>query len=354
MTSITASPASETSPLTTSRDKLTRRRKAAVVVQMLLAEGQRLSLSRLPEDVQLDLTRELGNLRLVDRETLNAIAGEFMEDLERVGLTAPGNVLGALDALSDQISPAAASRLRQEAQLLGADPWSQVTALPTEELVPILDQESVEVAAVILSKLPVAKAAELLGKLPGDRARRITFAVSQTSEIKPQAVARIGKALAGSYCSSPPPAFANPPVQRVGAILNSSVAATRDSVLEGLGTEDPEFAEKVRKAIFTYENIPERIEGSDIPALSREIDAGIFLAALTYGRDLGGPTAEATEFILGNLSKRMAESLREQMDGHKKLRKTEGEAALGDVIAAIRAAVDTGTITFRTTDEEDD
>lgn len=52
----------------TARPQLTKRRKAAVVVQMLLADGQRLSLSRLPEDVQLDLTREL--------ETSNWLTGQ--------------------------------------------------------------------------------------------------------------------------------------------------------------------------------------------------------------------------------------------------------------------------------------
>lgn len=338
----------------TARPQLTKRRKAAVVVQMLLADGQRLSLSRLPEEVQLDLTRELGKLKLVDRTTLHAIASEFVDDLERVGLAAPGDFLGALEALSDQISPGAASRLRKEAQLMGADPWSQVMALPIEELVPILEEESVEVAAVILSKLPVAKAAELLGKLPGERARRITFAVSQTSEIQPLAVARIGAALARTYCSAPPAAFANPPVQRVGAILNSSIAATRDSVLEGLGNDDPEFAEKVRKAIFTYENIPERIEGGDIPAILREVDNAILLTALVYGASLGGPNAQSTDFILGNLSKRMADGLREEMAVHKKVRKSDGEDALNDVIGVIRAAVDAGEIAFKVPDEDDD
>ncbi|WP_428983607.1 hypothetical protein [Psychrosphaera aquimarina] len=45
-----------------------------------------------------------------------------------------------------------------------------------EKLLPILENESIEVAAVLLSKIDVARAAELLGKLPGPQARRITYA----------------------------------------------------------------------------------------------------------------------------------------------------------------------------------
>ncbi|MFT7145809.1 MAG: flagellar motor switch protein FliG, partial [Yoonia sp.] len=46
----------------------TRRRKAAMVVQMLIGDGTALSLDQLPEQLLLILTRELGSLRRVDRD----------------------------------------------------------------------------------------------------------------------------------------------------------------------------------------------------------------------------------------------------------------------------------------------
>lgn len=67
-----------------------RRRKAAMVVQLMLADGQKMPLSRLPEDVQVNLTRELAALRLVDRDTLHAVAEEFLHALESVGLAEIG------------------------------------------------------------------------------------------------------------------------------------------------------------------------------------------------------------------------------------------------------------------------
>ena len=333
---------------------LSRRRKAAMVVQMLLADGRKLSLTKLPEDVQLDLTRELGSLRLIDRETLFAVANEFAAQLERVGMTAPGDMESAVKALADQISPDAAARIKSEvsARRGPQDPWTQITALECKALVPIMEQESTEVAAVVLSKLPVAKAAELLGLLPGDKARRITFAVSQTSAIKPDAVRRIGEAIAAAHCQPAQSAFANPPVQRVGAILNSSLAATRDAVLEGLGSEDPGFAEQVRKAIFTFPDIPARLERVDVPKVVRAVDPADLVTALTFALAAGGADAEAAEFILTNMSQRMADNLREEIAERGRVRRADGEKAMGEVVTAIRNAVDAGEITLIVEDEE--
>jgi flagellar motor switch protein FliG len=326
---------------------LTRRRKAAMVVQLLLSDGQPLPLARLPEELQLDLTRELGSLKSIDRETLRAVAEEFARDIESIGLTAPDGVAGALAALSAHLSPGAAAKLRAEAaQTRGSDPWPQIIGLPNEDLVRLLQAESTEIGAIVLSKLPIPRAAELLGLLPGERARRITYGVSQTADVLPEAVARIGRGLAAEYCVKLPPAFISPPVQRVGAILNSSGAATRDSVLEGLGTTDPDFADQVRKAIFTFRDVSERLSPADVPKLVRAVDGALLVTAFAYAASLGGAEAEAAEFILGNMSQRMAENLREEIKERGKIKKVDGEFALSQIVSAIRERADTGEITL--------
>jgi flagellar motor switch protein FliG len=54
-------------------------------------------------------------------------------------------------------------------------------------------------------------------------------------------------------------AFDEGPVERVGAILNSSTSLTRDDMLERLQENDKKFATAVRKAIFTFANIFARV-----------------------------------------------------------------------------------------------
>lgn len=337
----------------TDPDSLSRRRKAAIVVQTLLAEGQKPPLAKLPEDAQIELTREMGSLRLVDRETLNAVITEFANDLAAVGLTPPRGIDGALAALTGHISPAAAARLKAEASMTdGVDPWIPVMALSAADIVPILTTESIEVCAVVLSKLPVAKAAEVLGLLPGERARRITYAVSQTKGISPQAVKRIGRAVATDYCNKPIPAFDAPPDERVGAILNSSVQITRDQVLEGLEVEDKDFAEQVRKSIFTFPLIPARLRPADVPRVLRVVEQPTIVTALAAAMAAGGEEAGAAEFILANMSQRMADALREEMGERGKVKKADGEAAQSALITAIRERAEIGEISLIQPDDE--
>ncbi|NDV01041.1 flagellar motor switch protein FliG [Pseudoroseicyclus sp. CLL3-39] len=349
-------PALSAAPRAPRPEGLSRRRKAAMVVQMLLRDGTDISLSKLPEEVQLDLTRELGQLKVIDRATVEAVANEFLNDLESVGLTAPGGLEGALATLRDRLSPAAAARLHRETPSGATDPWSLVAALKVEHLVPIMENECTEVAAVTLSKLPAGKAAELLGKLPGERARRVAFAVNQTSGISPAAVARIGRALAAEYGERPPTAFADMPEARLGTILNSSQPKTRDEVLEALDAEAPDFAKGVRKAIFTFANISDRVQPLDLPKVTRNVENDTLVTALAGAAQTGGDEGAAAEFILSSLPGRMAEALREGVAERGRVKKAEGEAAMADVVTAIRAAVEAGEISLIDVgdDEEDE
>lgn len=315
---------------------LSAREKAAVIVRFLLAEGAVLPLSRLPDHMQAALAEQMGQMRLVDRATLQAVVADFLNELEQVGLTFPGGIEGALQVMDGHISANAASRLRRMAGAgAKADPWDRLTAQPADRLLPILQEESVEVGAVMLSKLPVAKSAELLGRLPGERARRVAYAVSLTGNVDPETVRRIGAALAAQLDAQPPRAFDTGPVERVGAILNVSAAQTRDQVLEGLQAEDAGFADQVRRAIFTFVHLPARVSPRDVPKIIRVVDQPVLVTALAAAQ-AQADLAAAAEFLLANMSQRMAQGLREELTARGKVKEKDGEEAMGAVITAIR------------------
>lgn len=313
---------------------LSRRQKVAVIVRLLAAEGADLPLSDLPADMQASITESIAGMSPIDRDTLDQVVHEFCTQIEEIGLAFPDGLGGALDLLEGHLSREAAGRLRRMAGAsAGGDPWERVIGLPSEALLPIVLHESVEIAAVLVSKVSVSKAADLLGRSPPDRARQIAYAVQLTSNVEPDTVRRIGLALAQQLDATPARAFDTGPVERVGAILNYSPANTRDAVLEGLEQDDADFAAEVKKAIFTFTNIPVRIEPRDIPKILREIDQTTLLKALAGAR---GRDAEAAEFILANISQRMATSLREEMANLTKLKDKDVEEAMGAIVAAIR------------------
>lgn len=325
-----------------------------MIVQLLIGDGGKLKLSQLPEEMQVLLARELGAIRLVDRETVHQVAAEFARDLTAIGLSSPGGADGAIDALSEHLSPELANRLRAElASAKNGAPWAMVLALPDEVLLLIMTRESPEVSAVALSKLTVTKAAIVLEKLPGDQARRITYAISQTEKIAPDSVRRIGATLVKEYCTKKAVAFDKAPVARVGAILNSSPALTRESVLEGLGVDDPIFADSVRKAIFTFKDIPSRLVPTDIPACIRGVDAEILSTAIAAALAGDPELAASAEFILSNISQRMAGQIREDAAEKGNVKPKVAEEAMRALSSAIRELVDNGAITLASDDEDD-
>ncbi len=326
-----------------------------MIVQMLIGDGGTLSLAELPESIQEALTGELSAIRLVDRDTVAAVAEEFANELETVGLSAPGTRDGAILALADHLSPPLAERLKaQTDQVRNGDHWPLVVDLPLDRIVEIMARESIEVCAIALSKLPVSKAAEVLQKTPGERARRITFAMSRTANISPDTVRRIGAALSHDYRRTTDVAFDKAPVQRLGAILNSTVTDTREDMLEGLGATDPEFASDVRKAIFTFKDIATRIKPTDIPNCIRAVDSEVLTTALAASLAGEDALVASAEFILANVSQRMAGQMREDAADRGNVKKSDAELAMTAVTKEIREMSDAGLITLIDPDEAED
>ena len=326
------------------------RAKAAIIVRLLLNEGADIPLEDLPDDLQASLTQQMGRMGLIDRVTLEAVVAEFADALESVGLSFPKGLAGALDALDGKISPQTAARLRKEAGVrqLG-DPWARLRDLDVDTLLPFFEAESTEVAAVLLSKLDTAKAAQALAKLPGPLARRVTYAMSLTASVTPEAVDRIGLSLAAQLDDIPPRAFKSAPGVRVGAILNQSAARTRDEVLTSLDETDAEFAGEVRKEIFTFAHVSIRVGPRDVPAVVRAVDADTLVLAMAGATD--DQTSGVVDFLLSNMSSRMADNLREEIEGKGKVRPKDAEAAMNAVVGVIRKMADEGEIELLNPDE---
>ncbi len=352
MTDMTALAALPSPVPTRGKRPLSRKAKAAIIVQFLINEGSDVPLASLPEDLQAELTLLLGAMRYVDRETLNTVVMEFSEELESVGLSFPGDMAGALTALDGKISPRTAMRLRKEAGVRQTgDPWERINKLEPERIEELVQSESTEVAAVMMSKIDVTKAAQVLAKLPGDKARRITYAVSMTTGVTPDAVDRIGLSVAAQLDSESPKAFKARPDERLGAILNYSNTAIREELLDQLEQEDAEFAEAVRKAIFTFANIPERLNAIDVPKITRDVAPDVLATAIAASTS--DDDQRTVDFLMANMSKRLAEGIREEADNLGTIKPKVGEKAMSAVVAAIRDLVSVGEIELLNPDDDE-
>jgi len=332
--------------------QLTPRQKAAVIVRLLLAEGDDIDLARLPPGLQTDLAQEMALMGIIDRDTRNAIVAEFCDRLESVGLSFPGDIDGTLDLLDGHLSPDTTDRLRRMAALNGdGDPWDRIAVMAPTLLAELARTEAVEIAAVMFSKLPVPRAAEVFGLLDPQLARQIAYAMSLTGGIEAAALQRIGKALIQAADAVPQPPLQGKAGEKVGAILNFSPSTMRDSVLAGLDDDDAGFAGEVRKTIFTWAHVPHRVDPRDIPRLTREVDNAVLLKALAGAR---GDARETVEFILGGISSRLAETMREEMEALGKISVRDAEAAMDEVVATIRRMEAAGDLFLISPEPEED
>lgn len=327
--------------------------KAAIIVRLLLNEGADIPIEELPDELQMELTQQMGKMRLVDRDTLHSVAAEFADQLDNVGLAFTKGLAGALTSMEGKISRHTATRLRKEAGVRQfGNPWERLKELPPEELAALAEAESTEVAAVLLSKLDTAKAAKMLAQLPGPVARRITYAVSHTSAVTPETVDRIGLSLAAQVDARPDMEFVQTPGQRVGAILTEANAAKRDEVLTALDEEDEAFAKDVRKSIFTFALIHQRVDSKDVPAILRAVPQPDLVTCIAFAKD--PDDVASVDFILSSISTRMADNLREEAADAGNIKTAEGEEAMSIVMRFIRDMINNGDLTLLDPDEEQD
>ena len=318
--------------------------KAAIIIQMVLSEGGSLPLSSLSPHSQTRLMQDFVELGRVDRATLAVVVADLERDLGSLGLSFPRSVSDALSTLEAHLNPELVTNLRSELGLTSTpSPWGKITTLPNDKLLDLIPNEDPTIAAIILSKLEGEKASEILDEMSPELAGQVSLAMQNTGAIRPDMLARIGAMLLEALPGEAPKAFAEPPALRLANVLNAASPDRRDAVLAALTDRDAPFAEAVRASIFTFGDIPTRIAAVDISKVIRDVSQEDLIQALCYG---AGPEAEATEFILSNLSQRMADALREEIAELGTVEQKPGETAMGKLTSAIRRLVDAGDITL--------
>ena len=88
-----------------------------------------------------------------------------------------------------------------------------------------------------------------------------------------------------------------------------------------------------------------------MPKVIRILDQSVLITALTAAQ--AQPDLEVSaEFLLANMSQRMAQGLREEILGRGKIKEKDADEAMGAVIIAIRQLESAGEITLITDDEQ--
>jgi len=331
--------------------RLTRQQKAAIIIGALGVEAAGPLLEQLDEGSLRSFTAAMSSLRRVDPETVRHTIAEFLDAIRDEGSVVRGGLGRAREVLEPHVTDNLLSRLLDDVDMPSVNNvWKKLAKVHEDALADFLAREHPQTAAVILSKLSSEHAAKVLNRFDPDRARDIVMGITRTQSLDPNVIEAIGVSvsrdfLAGIQHGTP----RRNPAERVGAIMNFASAEIREHVLDHIERSQPDFAEEIRRKMFTFEDVPRRVEPRDVAAIVREVDRDVMLRALRYASD-GAP--ETVDFILRNISSRVAEQYRAEMAEIDKIRRREGEGAQADVVAKIRELETRGELRLLAPEEE--
>ncbi len=338
-------PPSQVVPIDT---PISKQHKAAILLSVLMKAGATPNLDDIATGSLKGIVDIMASFGEVDRRTVDLVILEFLSELQDFGLSMRGDLEDTLASLKGHVSEKALEKIRKAyVRSPSVDVWVRVASADATQLQACLDSEHLQVAATVLSKIPSTLAAQVLGTMEPARARETMLAIINSRKISADVIELIGQSISESmFNENAPSAFTETPVERAGNIMNFAQSDIRDRLMQDFTENDPDTAEKIRKVMFTFADIPARVQPRDVSAITRTVDPEILLRALK-----NAPTE--AEFILSSLSTRIAEQLREELSELEAVKKMDGEAAMNELIVGIRELESSGEITLITEDEAD-
>jgi len=333
---------------------LTAREKAAIVARLLLAAGDDSPVTSLPPEKAASLIRAMCRLRPISAETTLAVIDEFLENLGPLNLRFPTSIEDALALLptapDDQIKSLLFGPPKPADE--DTDIWERIAALDIDLLAEILSDQTPQICAVLLSRLKPTLSAEILSRLDEAHANATLVAAATMGQISQETLtATAGAVMQIVDARNQTGPLPGSPVKRVAEIMNFTASSQRDELLEKLAESDPEMAEEIRKSMFTFADIPARIDANDVSKVVRAADNQMLVTAL---KGAGEKHADVVDFLLGNISKRLAEQLREEVGELPPVPERDADAAMNTIIATIRDLEQAGEITLVLANEDEE
>jgi len=202
----------------------------------------------------------------------------------------------------------------------------------------LLRNEHPQIVAAILVHLDFDQASSILKSLTERQRNEVLVRIATLDGIQPSALRDLnevmGKVLAGGDKLKKASLGG---VKAAAEIINMMGSAVETSALDYIREADNDLAQKIMDNMFTFDDL-EKLEDSGIQALLKEVQSESLVVALK------GATPEMREKILKNMSKRAAETLREDLESRGPVRVSEVEAEQKEMLKIVRRLADEGQI----------
>jgi flagellar motor switch protein FliG len=211
-------------------------------------------------------------------------------------------------ALAEKYLDAEENRRLQDALIQDKQTKLNVDAIDSRILANLIRKEHPQTISLIMAYTDASKSAEMLGFMPVETQVEVCLRMASLDTVNPNTLREVENALMSELKGFLDlEASETSGVVLVAEILNAIEKSHEERIFEQLMEIDPELAEEIRANMFVFEDLV-NLDDRGVQTLLREVDNQTLILALKTADEV------VRTKILGNLSKRAAEMLAEDME----------------------------------------
>ncbi|WP_426447102.1 flagellar motor switch protein FliG [Paenibacillus sp. S-38] len=318
---------------------LTGRQKAAILLISLGPEVSAQIFKNLRDEEIEQLTLEIANVRKVDAAEKEAILSEFHQICIAQEFISQGGISYAKDILEKALGSAKAfDIINRLTATLQVRPFDFARKADPGQILNFIQNENSQTIALVLAYLQPEQASIILSSLPQEKQADVAKRIALMDSTSPEVISQVERVLEQKLSATVTQDYTNAGgITSVVSILNGVDRGTERTILDSLEIQDPELAEEIKKRMFVFEDIV-NIDDRSIQRIIRDIENADLQLALKVASE------EVRESIFKNMSKRMAETFREEMEFMGPVRLRDVEEAQTRIVATIRRLEESGEI----------
>ncbi len=219
--------------------------------------------------------------------------------------------------------------------------------LDARSIAEFVAKEHPQVQAIILSYLQPEHAADVLDHLPNDDLRAdLIMRIATLDSLSPNALREVNEIIEAELVGLTSSRFMSFGGKKVAAeILNGMDGRVEEEVMSSIRSVNETLGQEIEDLMFVFADLAD-VQDRDVQTLLREVSSDSLKLALKGADD------RVKDRILGNISKRAAELLVEDMEVMGPVRLSDVETAQKEIIAVARRLADSGEIVLGTSSEE--
>jgi flagellar motor switch protein FliG len=322
--------------------KLSRQQKLAVFLIVIGPESAA-DVLRQFDDAEIELLcREMSTLSMIPHSVGKQVLEEFSGVLAQSANSSLGGLAYAQKALEIAKGDYKASSIIGRVGPVGTsvDVIKDISEMEGRQIFNLIKNEQPQTISFVLSYLDSAKSSEVFALLGPDLREEVIERLGTIESTSLELVGKIAHSLGKHFDSKVRPAFhRSGGVRAVADLLNQLDKELSKSLLARLEERNATLSAAIRKKLFSFEDL-NRLQPPDLQRVLREVDSSNLAISMKSASEA------LRERIYGSISKRAAESLKEELEMLGPVRLKDVEIAQDAIIQVVRRLEEEGQISL--------